>query len=98
MSRRNKSKLSRNYQSSKAGTKIGMHNHQHSRRSNSVSTNRNKRSSSSHRRSSKTVIRRFHRSNSHLRGLKYIKNILPIVSQDDTRAMISNNFDSGQNI
>lgn len=98
MSRRNKLKNSRNFRSGKTNSKFRLPEHHQSRRSNSVSTHRTRRSNSSKRSSSykSKMYQRFYKSNWGLKAHKYIKNVLPIVSANNTRGAIANNFDSPQ--
>jgi len=89
MSRRNKLK---NFMSTKGTHKFRMPNQQlNSRRSNSVSTHRN-RSRVSNRRSCSSRekgLRKYYKSNSNLRRHKYIKNVLPIVAAEESRGDVS---------
>ncbi|CAI2370205.1 unnamed protein product [Moneuplotes crassus] len=68
----------------------------HSKRSNSVNSHRPKRRSSSRRRSMTRFLvrKKFNKSGSHIRGNRYIKNILPTVRAGDDRGMIAQQFGS----
>jgi len=89
---RKKAKISRNQRPTKYNSKF--RDGSNSRRSNSVSTNRAKRANSTKRRSaSKFHLKKMTKSGSNLRGNRYIKNILPIVAQENGRGAIANNFE-----
>lgn len=101
ISRRSKFKDSRNFTTAKGGSKMRFYKRNSSRRSNSVNSNRTGRSSSSKRSMSNRKLKRgFYKSKSRIRGRKYLKNILPIVSShgDNERGEIARRFDSASRV